>query len=753
MGPSAESAEQSTALSEATNKALAFDMTVRLWRVEVNLATRKLLSLGRTYEVRYSLPRSPVENLQLSSHLGLSVASIMKSHLFQVQKTSSPQFAMEFADKVAGRSTNSPICTVEKDDYLVGMDNHDFLIWPRKIKQLDEDVKALGAEVAIKEEQGKSARRTIVLRFVRMGASVQPDPRLDRSPGRMLRVLDEISIHFQQLINRYSTIIQQDRGAVKKLNSAKHLLMYVKVMTGDTRNTLMENRTFQITDEFRKWYAAIKSEAEDDTHVEKDAVMTEIEQPVEDMMVDMSLEQPETDRFTNNAAVSATTTSILRQQSSRALVVKKRVTFAAGDALEQVKSIEQITRTTETSGPTPTPAAPKTIQVQQNGSTPVTKPRTYGVDEGRAYLLALVGPHVDLVSSLQALASTVQTVEMLSVNKEFALAQGLKLRRELRKTDSAQYIARVRLGHLLYGDMLSYLKSQFGFCTANDTRKVKDATFSYLITKKIVQFHEKSVGERGNVTYDVVAHIQGFPLVCRRGSNPLETKNDAVNALMTFLMELIDQHEENLNRDHAEQIKNEFEQSTNESAESFPPHDVDADPREVDAYSEVDSVHESMHESTGSVENGDRREAELRSMGILRKRQYAPHTEEDHEDVRGAPRPRLSYSAPVPEAQTQVLTEQRYTDRENDGAAAANTTSLFVEDRSGLDPNRSTRPRSEDAIAKSKSDVYQELLMLLFRDREKVVRAVTGIVWNLRVKSETIKVSSSFTVGSLELIS
>ncbi|POM64895.1 Hypothetical protein PHPALM_19513, partial [Phytophthora palmivora] len=279
MAPFAENAEPSAALTEA-NKALAFDIDVRLWRVEVALATRKLLSLGRAYEVRYSLPRGSVENLQLSTHLGLSVASIMKSHLFQVQEIRSPQFPMEFADKVAGRCSINSICTVEKDDYLVGMEDQDFLICPKKIKQLDEDVKSVGSQVTIKEEQDKATRRTVVLRFVRMGASVQPDPRQGRTPGRILRVLDELSTHHQHLVNRYGTIIQQDRGAVKKLNSAKQLLMYVKIMTGDTRNTLMENRTFQFTDKFRKWYAAISSEEE--MMVDKDVVM-ELEQPVKEL--------------------------------------------------------------------------------------------------------------------------------------------------------------------------------------------------------------------------------------------------------------------------------------------------------------------------------------------------------------------------------------------------------------------------------------------------------------------------------------
>ena len=83
-------------------------------------------------------------------------------------------------------------------------------------------------------------------------------------------------------------------------------------------------------------------------------------------------------------------------------------------------------------------------------------------------------------------------------------------------TEPNQCTVRVRLGHLffdctaasdqdatigalsrltgaisehqrLYGDMLLYLKSQFGLCTANDTRKVKDAAFNYLVKKRIVR--------------------------------------------------------------------------------------------------------------------------------------------------------------------------------------------------------------------------------------------------------------------------
>ncbi|KAG3017416.1 hypothetical protein PC121_g9618 [Phytophthora cactorum] len=784
MGPLEVSTGSSLSLPE-TNKSLAFDMGVRLWRTEVALATRKLLSLGHSYEVHYSLPRRPVANLDLATHFGISVSALMNSHVFQVQKTDAPQYPMEFADKVAGRST-APIDTIEPDDYLVCMNMHDFLLCPRNLKQLHKDVAAMGTEVRIKQEQDRSTTRTVVLRFIRMGKTLQPDPRQGHTPGRMLRTLDEIVSHHQQLVKRYDTIIQQDRLAVQRLHSAKKMLMYVKIMAGDTRKTLMKDRTFQFTDKFLKWYDAITAEeVEEFVSVDKDVVMAngeELEQPVEDMAGDMLPEQLQDESYKSNPPVLSSTTSILRQkrsQPSSSDLAKKRVTFAMdSDTRQQLRTAIQ----NSTSAEAPTPAPTPSPQSQQSEIGTAAKPRTFGVDEGRSYLLALVSPNVDIVSSIEGLASAVQTVPLLTMSKEFTLAAGLKLRRELQKVGT-QYIARVRLGHLsfdcsgtfgwdatigalsrlisavrehrrLYSEMLSSLRVDFGFCKENDTRKVKDAVFNYLVATKIVRFHEKPSGDPDNLVYDVVAHIQEFPLICRRGSSLPSTKSEVVDALMAFLMELVDQYEESLTRDSAEQIKSEFEPTTSEKTQPQPGQDSAYDHNEGKKYDEMADVHESaydgtadVHESTKSTENAGSRDTELRSMGILRKRRYAPHAEEEYyEDTRGAPRPRVSYLVPEPQAPVHVQPERRYAEREDDGVAAANSTSLFMEDRSGSDPTRDAPPRSEDEVAKAKSDVYQELLMLLFRDPEKVVGTIRAIVWDLGVSSETIRLSSSFTM-------
>ncbi|KUF92299.1 hypothetical protein AM588_10006232 [Phytophthora nicotianae] len=639
MGPLEESADSPLSLPE-TNKALAFDMSVRLWRMEVALAARKLLSLGHAYEVHYSLPRRPFPNLELSTHFGISVSAPMNAHVFQVEKTEAPQYPMEFVDKVAGRCA-TPIYTIEPYDYFVGMDVQDFLLCPRKLKQMHKDVAAMGTEVSIKQEKDRSTSRTVVLRFIRMGNAVQPDSRQGHTPGRMLRMLDEIITHHQQLVKRYDAMIQQDRLAVQRLHSAKRMLMYVKIMTGDARKTLMEDKTFQFTDKFLMWYDAITAEEVEDS-VDKDVVMADeksLEQPVENMAVDMLPEQPENESYNSDPLALSNTTSILRQKrpqsSTSGALVKKRVTFAMdSDTPPHIRAPKQNSTRSEATTPTPSPSL-QPQQGQQSDVSAIAKPRTFGCDEGRSYLLALVSPNVDIVSSIEELASAVQTVSLVSMSKDFTLAAGLK-------------------------------------------------------------------------------------------------------------------YEESQTRDRAEQFKSESEPTS----ESTQPHQDNVyNHDEENRYDEMVDVHETgydgmadVHEYAGSFENGDNRVTELRSMGILKKRRYAPHDEECYEDERGAPRPRLSYSAPEPQAPAYVPPDRSYAERQDNAEAAASPPSLFMEDRSGSDPTRDAPARSEDVVAKAKSDVYQELLMLLFRDREKVVGTIRAIVWNLGAKTETIRLSPSFTI-------
>ncbi|EGZ11904.1 hypothetical protein PHYSODRAFT_250534 [Phytophthora sojae] len=147
--------------------AIAFDKNLSLWRVKVALAARKLLSLGRAFEVEYSLPSEAVDELKFLN-FGLRVAAVVGSHVFQVSETTSepPRFPMECKDSVAGRSTYShPICTIEAGDYLVGIGTGD------RLKEVAQDVATLGAEASVKQEQSKSGKKTVVFRFVRMEAT------------------------------------------------------------------------------------------------------------------------------------------------------------------------------------------------------------------------------------------------------------------------------------------------------------------------------------------------------------------------------------------------------------------------------------------------------------------------------------------------------------------------------------------------------------------------------------------------------
>ncbi|TDH72277.1 uncharacterized protein CCR75_003154 [Bremia lactucae] len=742
-------------LSPQTSKGLAHDMDIRLWRVEVALAMRKLLSLGRTFEVKYALPRGPVANLQLATHFGISVSSLMNSHVFQVQKVEVSPYSMEFVEKIAGRTLAS-IYTIETDDYFVGINAHDFLLCPRKLKQLHKDVAALGEEVTIKQEN--CGNKTLVLRFIRMGKSVQPDLRMGRTPGRMLQLLDELTIHHQQLVRRYDAIIQQDRLAVQRLHSAKKLLMYVKIMTGDTRNAFFKKQSFQFIDKFRSWYASItRGELENVVIVDKDVIMTskmESSKSIDDIY-NLQLAHPEDDSRNSNCSVKLEPNPILHQKhlltgfsnSSRKLT-KKRVTFADDTGLchEHDDNRPSSTRVeSQSSIPTLSPSHQRAAKV-----------KGFGVDEGQSYLLALHSPDVDILSSLDDLAAAIHSVPLETMSKEFKLAKGLTLRRDLKKLSPIRYSARFFLDQLsfdcfgtnpreatigalsrlsravfehrrLYGDLLSYLKSQFGFCKDNDTRKVKDATFSYLITKKIVRFYEKAYTDNENGKYDVVAHIQQFPLVYRRGDSLISTKSEVVDALMVFLMTLVDQLEDKLQQDRVHIIKSEIKADTSDLLQ--PCQD-----QAVHGHDDVTAI-EIASESAIPSEIAAERDAQLRSMGILRKRHYAAQAHDEYEDARHTSRPRLSLTAC--ELQVPLV------EHDDKGINTDKLADLFMEDRSGSHPSHDAPSRSEDENAKAKSNAYQELLMLIFRDRTNLVEFVKSISWNLESESETVTLPSN----------
>ncbi|KAE9130688.1 hypothetical protein PF006_g15703 [Phytophthora fragariae] len=684
--------------SEASTRP-TFEMDVRLWQVECALAARKLLSLGCAYQVRYSMPRDAVDLLTFRD-FGLDVAAVVNSHVFQVTPTRGepPRFPMEFRDEVDGRATdNCSIFCVEAGDYLVGIGVEDFFVCPRTLQQVEQDMAAVGAEVNNELEQ-RETKKMVVFHFVRLEGLVRDDLRL-RTPGSILRILDEVDAECMQLLTRYELLVGQERLVLGGLQSVKDLITYVKVSSHDTRKLLMEDQKFQFAAKFREWYAAITSEGEQDT------------------TNDNGSESVVAETSSNN---SPAPTSILRRNSSLSVprnVPKKRVTFTA-----------------DVKDPAPMSSPPTRSDVSK-----ASTPKRSGVEESRAYLLALVSPNTNIVESLQKIAATALSKRM---DQEFRVAAGVKLQSKIRHTGPSEYSARVRFGPLsfdvsasrdrnaasdalrrvtqtvvehqkLYGEMLEYLKSEFGFCKDNCSREVKGAVFSYLTEKNIVKLQKRASGDPDNIIYDVVATIQRVSLARKRGSSLLSTKSDVADAFMQFLMELIDQHEKSV-----------------EQTDTFQQERTSSHSRVDDHSEEVDyGKSENLQGRTSIIdESGDPRTAE--EFRPIRKRPYVRNIDENYEDERAAPRPRVSNRTVEPELK----------------AAAAEETIMFVEDRSGSHPRRAAPPRPEDEEGKAKADIYQKLLRLLFLDREKVVRTVEGIAWDLSAKSERISLPSGFSI-------
>ncbi|KAI9917501.1 hypothetical protein PsorP6_012551 [Peronosclerospora sorghi] len=367
-------------LQEA-NKILAFNMKVRLWRVEVSLAVRKLLSLGCTYE--------PVESLQLATNCGIFVTATMNSHVFQVEKTNPPQYSKYCVDQVAGRSlANVPMCTVKADDYLVRIGSDDLLLCPQKLKQLHKDVAEYGNKVIIKQEHQKSSRRMLVLRFVCFQGSIKVDLRQAHNSGHILRVLDEMAAHHSNLAKRYDELIKQDRVAVQRLHSAKKLLMYVKKMTGNARYALMQDRRFQFMDKLRRCFATITDTK--DHAIYKDVDMTkEMEQPIGNKEVELIEEQPENGSYDDISSFRSTSRILTT-------LVPEKVNDS-GQHVERVTHVPALN-----------------LEAIPSKASTFSSIRTFAMEDGRSYLLALI--NVDLVSSLQDLAKTLKRCLSLTRN-------------------------------------------------------------------------------------------------------------------------------------------------------------------------------------------------------------------------------------------------------------------------------------------------------------------------------------------------
>ncbi|KAG6621853.1 uncharacterized protein IUM83_07426 [Phytophthora cinnamomi] len=480
-----------TIVAASTTVDIAFDMGLSLWRVEVALATQQLLSLGRAYEVHYSLPDVAIGAYRFPD-FGLSIAAIANSHLFRVAKTTSksPFFEVEFTDAVAGRScVNEPICTFKVDDYLVGIGTEDFLVCPRSLQQVEEDVTA---GVGLKQEQSTSSKKTITFRFVRLVASVRDDLRLGHTPGSILRVLDELDASWAHLLSQYELLVRQRQVAVGRLHSSRELLKYVKIMSKETRKTLMEDRKFQFAARFREWYADIKSCTGKDGFVAEDQ---ELQQPVRKVAPRTSTKVSENDCSSKNPPEKSKPTAILRRQNSSGVLrntSKKRVTFAADVKI---------------------PTCPT---ARRNEVSKAHKPKSLGVEESRAFLLALIGPNKCIVESLQEIVSSdretvVRTLKGiawdLSIKCEtISLSSGFTICRTASKNSSGV----IRCELTVTEDVVDRLVQTWDWFLAiynvrlrEKTRAAKHMTATQLQAKKLAASNETQASSKHKVSMSI----------------------------------------------------------------------------------------------------------------------------------------------------------------------------------------------------------------------------------------------------------
>ncbi|RLN50798.1 hypothetical protein BBJ28_00013867 [Nothophytophthora sp. Chile5] len=397
---------------------------------------------------------------------------------------------------------------------------------------------------------------------------------------------------------------------------------------------------------------------------------------------------------------------------------KKRVRFAPDDLLEQANEPERRSKAQV--------IAQQRLRTEEEERA--EKNDSIAVDEGQHFLLALLGPTVDLVSTLEQLAMAARSGSLSSRSREFNLAQGVQSDREATLGAISRLINAVVECKRLYGDLLTHLKNHFGLSADNDTRKVKDAALNYLVDHKIVR-HSEAKG----VDVAVMAHIQDLPLVRKRGSNLIDVRSETADALIMFLIELITQYEESQRCDQEAQRDIAMDSSC----------EPDVQPYRGGSNEQRDT----SHRRDSHIEAGDAQEEKPATSAVVnRKRRYAE--ENAHEQERDATRARLAYAPPNTEASAQR--ERKYVEQTRGNSLAPSPESSvepFFVDQVGARRGQLTPVRSEDVASKAKSEAYQELLLLMFKDREKVVRMVESITWDFNTTSETIMLPSKLSVS------
>ncbi|TYZ63312.1 hypothetical protein PybrP1_005944 [[Pythium] brassicae (nom. inval.)] len=243
-------------LSAAEAARLELECRVRVWGQRVRLLVRHLLSLGRSYEVRYRLPRvvpvttSPAR--PLLSLLGFDATSLMDAHLLQVSAVGAAQIPFRVVGNALG---------VQAEDYLVGLDERDLLVSPLPLAQLRKLAQQLPQTAAAAAPS--DAETVLVLRFVRLERLVPTDHA--RSHGRVLEVLRHILAQHAALVTAYAALLERNRTIVtRELAREKKLLAYVRILAAETQRTVLKHDKFQFAFNFQQWLTALDAIDNDD---------------------------------------------------------------------------------------------------------------------------------------------------------------------------------------------------------------------------------------------------------------------------------------------------------------------------------------------------------------------------------------------------------------------------------------------------------------------------------------------------------
>lgn len=233
-------------LTPVESERLHFDCQIWYWGLRVRALAAKLLSLGRSYEVRYRVP--PQTALQLPD-LGFNVVSVSDAHLLQVQAVSASRIPQHVVPSAAaariGVTRPDDARAIEVEDFLVGIDERDLLAAPLSL-----------AHVRKRIQRPHAAARELILRFVRLDRLVQVDD--TRTHGVVLDTLAHIEAQHADITRVYAQLLERNRAVVtRELTREKKLLVYVRILAHEVRAAVDKDAAFQFAFSFQQWYTAL----------------------------------------------------------------------------------------------------------------------------------------------------------------------------------------------------------------------------------------------------------------------------------------------------------------------------------------------------------------------------------------------------------------------------------------------------------------------------------------------------------------